>query len=129
MTHPGPPVPKARARTANGHTFTPKRTRDAEEALRAQFHEELADGYVPDPTAFYSVEIRFFMPTFRRSDVDNLCKLPLDAANKIVWPDDMQVVELHAYVTRGCAEPRTEIVIATVANPHVGTLTLEGIAS
>ena len=36
-------------------------------------------------------------------DVDNLAKLPLDAANGLLWKDDAQVVELRALKRRPAA--------------------------
>lgn len=50
-----------------------------------------------------SVTLRFVLSERRDrrkdGDLDNLCKLVLDSCNGVLWKDDRQVVELHAYCT------------------------------
>lgn len=36
-----------------------------------------------------------------RPDIDNFCKAVFDAANEVLWEDDAQIVELHAFKTYG----------------------------
>lgn len=36
-----------------------------------------------------------------RPDIDNFCKAVFDAANEVLWEDDSQIVELHAFKTYG----------------------------
>lgn len=44
-----------------------------------------------------SVTYRFYGS---KADVDNLIKCLQDSMNKIIWKDDSQIVELHAYMYR-----------------------------
>lgn len=45
-----------------------------------------------------SVTYRFYGS---RADVDNLLKVLQDSMNKVIWKDDSQIIELHAYMYRG----------------------------
>jgi hypothetical protein len=48
FVHDGEPIPKGRPRTTRtGHTYTPKRTADAESALANQFKAEVVGGPRP----------------------------------------------------------------------------------
>lgn len=105
----GPPVPKARARVANGHAYTPAATlayakRVAWAAREAGIDESLW-------AAPLRVTCWFFMPSRRRADVDNLQKAVWDACNGIVFKDDAQVVEAHAYKRVDRQNPRAEVEI------------------
>jgi crossover junction endodeoxyribonuclease RusA len=61
------------------------------------------------------VSVRIYRPR-RSGDLDGYLKCLLDACNRVVWEDDKQVVELHAY-RDDCAEnPRVELVVETVAD-------------
>lgn len=109
----GTPISKARPRTFVNRrgrtlTYTPPKTREFEtlvawEARRAK---------VRPTNAPVAMTLRFFRC---RGDADNLTKSILDALNGIAYDDDRQVVELHVYVTRADAKPRTEITIRQVA--------------
>jgi Holliday junction resolvase RusA-like endonuclease len=103
------PIPKARARTVvrNGRvmSFTPKATSEAEASIRAQiaqYKEFYAAGvplaikmwfYISKPP---SISKKRTMPV-TRPDIDNYCKLVLDACNKYLWADDSQIVSLEAF--------------------------------
>lgn len=118
VVHPGAPVSKARPRVVRGRTYTPAKVLAAEEALGWALKLALPKTHQNEADTCYSVEARFFMPNFKGNDVDNLLKLVLDAANGVVWKDDVQVVEVHGYVVRQDPEPRTEIAIREVPSPH-----------
>jgi len=45
-------------------------------------------------------------------DLDNRLKALLDALNGLVWEDDRQVVEIHAYRAEDKANPRAEVVVS-----------------
>lgn len=105
---PGEPVAKQRPRTGKGGTYTPKKTRDAEEAIRWQLRERRVQ---PDADYLLGVHVRFYSGDGRRRDLDNLLKLLLDACNEFVWADDFQVTEIHAAVIRRADNPRTELVV------------------
>ena len=123
LTVPGVPVAKGRPRMSKGRAYTPERTQDAEEALRMAFREAGAKRM----QGSLEVSLYFLFPIPQRvrgakrekmeeaepyrvgkPDIDNLCKLVLDAANGILWGDDGQVVKLEAHKTYG-AEACTTI--------------------
>lgn len=107
---PGPPVPKARARVAGGHGFTPARTRRYEAMIRAYAMREVARDRWARAGAF-AVTLRFFWPDARRRDLDNATKSVTDAMNRVAYDDDSQIRELHVYgeIDRAC--PRVEVTI------------------
>lgn len=106
----GDPVAKGRPRVSrDGHLYTPKITRDAEKLLA----EELRL-HIRRPTSeLCEVTLDFRTATNRRTDIDNFAKLVLDAANKIVWEDDRQVVWLLVEIERGSRHPGTSITVRT----------------
>jgi Holliday junction resolvase RusA-like endonuclease len=116
MTIPGDPVSKGRPRTGKGHTYTPKRTRDAEKVIELLVRQQM--GLTPPVTVMVGVAVEFFCATKRRTDGDNLLKLVTDSMNKIVYADDSQIVEWFARVHRGVGTvgARTEILVWQVAD-------------
>ena len=106
---PGTPVPKGRPRFGKGHAYTPAKTREAEERVRAAARNagirKPAEGLVSVTAVFYGAE---------RSDVDNLAKLILDSLNKLAWRDDRQVrsMQLWKLPADGC-RPGTLVTIET----------------
>lgn len=112
FTIPGEPISKARARvTANG-TFTPKRTRDAEQAVRDCYRTQTATPtiFADDPNAQYKLAVDLYMGNRRARDIDNMVKLVQDALNGVAFKDDSQIYELHStkqYVDK--TEARTEV--------------------
>ena len=94
------PIPKGRPRmTRNGHTYTPKKTRDAEAHLKEMiaFH---MDGIAPvEGPVSVNIVFTFKQPKSnktavhtQRPDLDNCFKLVTDAMNGIVYKDDSQIV-------------------------------------
>lgn len=92
--------------TRGGRPYTPKATRDYEEAIRDAF--ENAPGRPPEP---FSGPIVVSIMTYRqlpkstpksvirepdthKPDADNVAKVVLDALNGVAWEDDAQVVSL-----------------------------------
>ena len=119
------PIPKARARTVvhNGRvmSFTPKGTRDAEDAIRAEIvRQKLTfDGKEP-----LSVSLLFVLakppsvPKKRarpitRPDLDNYVKLVMDACNGYLWRDDSMVCGMAAEKVYG-EPPRIEIQVEPI---------------
>lgn len=99
----GEPRPKKRPRVVHSNTYTPKETRDEERRIREGF----AALSMPDPMhGFLIVDLRFYLGTHRRTDVDNLAKLWADALNKIAWEDDWLIHDMRVrkyYTTRSRA--------------------------
>lgn len=111
-TIPGDPIPKGRPRQGKGgHTYTPQRTIDAEEAVAWA----LRAAYSGKPTReLLTVTLAFRCATKRRTDIDNLAKLVLDAGNGVVWVDDQQVGRLIVDVARGVSDPSTVVIVETL---------------
>lgn len=109
----GEPIPKGRPRFSvirgKVHTYTPEKTRAAEEAMR--WH--LRSAWTGEPTTKECHVQLTFAAKSKRSDIDNFCKLVLDAANGIVWTDDRQVTRLMVdlYRVDSVADAFTEIEI------------------
>lgn len=103
----GDPVSKGRPRHGQGRTFTPKRTRDAEQKIRDYV---TALGVVP-----YDVPVRvaltFYCATRRRTDLDNLEKLVCDALNRLAYADDHLIHAKTSRLHRAALgeTPRTEV--------------------
>lgn len=107
----GEPKSKARPRVGFGRGYTPQTTRTAETDIGWQLRTVIRR---PNETDDLAVTLRFFSGTRRRTDLDNLVKLVLDACNGIVWRDDSQVVQLHAQLERGAARARTELEVHVI---------------
>lgn len=123
----GQPTGKARPRfTRTGHTYTPQVTRDYEELVRYTF----VSGYpkaIPIEgavrakiTAYFKIPDSYSLKKrneligkyyTKKSDVDNIAKIILDALNGVAYYDDKQVVKLEVikkYASEGYAEIEME---------------------
>lgn len=133
----GVPVPKGRPRltTINGmaRAFTPKKTRDYEDDVRAAaiaamsedglmlFDRPLCvkvDIYLPIPKSWSKKKHQDAMdgkvvPT-KKPDIDNVCKCILDAMNKVVYVDDAQIVDFYAK-KRYWFKPRVDVQVSVIA--------------
>lgn len=90
----GPPLGKKRPRfTRSGHVYTDSATRAYERALRELFLAAITAGQ-PDDKSLFGLRCFFFRQNRQRIDCDNLLKAVSDAANKVIWKDDSQVVEV-----------------------------------
>jgi len=98
---PGPPVPKARPYVTQYRTFTSRRTREYELAVRLCYQGDLLEGPV-------QVCVTFWMPDRKRVDLDNLVKSLLDGLSGQAFHDDAQVVHLSATKQLDRENPRTE---------------------
>ena len=107
-TFPGEPVPKGRPRsTRSGHTYTPARTKQAEDAIRWELNTQGAN-----PTSEPVQVALYFHCKSQTADLDNLVKLVLDAAQGFLWENDRQVCRIVAEVERGSSEPGTRLVVS-----------------
>lgn len=109
----GPPATKLRARSGQGMHYTHAKTVEAEQRVQLALRQTHR-GLRPDREQAFTVRLRFFLPNYRRADIDNLEKLILDAMNSLVWADDQQVMQMHSEVYRGVDVPGTEIAIGTL---------------
>lgn len=106
----GEPVSKARARfSKGGRTYTPEKTRAAEERV-AWLCRQAGAGRV-DGNKTFGLFVKFFCATWQRRDVDNMIKLVGDALTGVVWVDDLQVSEISGSVQRGVDDARTHILV------------------
>ena len=106
----GEPVPKARPRVihngGSGRVFTPKKTIEAEQRIGWEIRR-VYPGLLADPERRWLVWARF--DCVQGSDVDNLTKLVLDAANRIIWVDDRQVERLDIWRRHVWEKPCTRL--------------------
>lgn len=134
FTVPGRPVGKARPRVTRWGTYTPKRTKDYEDAVKQAYKSVYKDGPIKGPIR---IEITFYMyipkntsqvrtkakiedeilPT-KRPDFDNMTKCITDALNGLAFEDDNQVVEAHIY-KKFSDEPRAEVEIQRIEKEGV----------
>lgn len=125
----GAPQGKGRPRfTRSGHAYTPRRTMEYEALIKGTYMAEFGglsfEAYEPlivqieavfEPPKSASKKARARMldgeyPT-KKPDVDNICKIYLDAMNKVVYPDDKQVTAVivkKIYGERACVNVEVE---------------------
>jgi Holliday junction resolvase RusA-like endonuclease len=106
---PMTPVAKARPRVTRFGTYTPDKTKQAQQSLQHLLGEYLRGagrGFKKSSEPLMlvvtvqkirprSVPKKRIYPT-QKPDVDNYAKLVMDACNGILWQDDSQVVTLLA---------------------------------
>lgn len=114
FTIPGRPQAKERPRTANGHTYTPRRTKDYETLvsdcwhLSTKFDFKTLEGplevsivwakQVPKSWSKKRKEEALWgVYAVDRMDLDNVTKSVLDALNGLAYHDDSQVAVLHVF--------------------------------
>jgi len=89
---------KQRARSGNGHWYTPEATQAFEESAR---WEMKLSRIKPIPTDGLRLDVNFFLPSkkvARRADLDNYLKSLMDAGNGFAWVDDKQIIEAHMWL-------------------------------
>lgn len=108
------PVPLGRARinTSTHGRYLPPRSKQFKEelsaiALREMKNEEPIKGLIKVTLKFSK---RGTVGSRRYGDLDNHVKAVMDALNGVVWVDDAQVVEMHAFKRNG--DPLIEIEIS-----------------
>ena len=89
---PGSVVPKARARVARGHAYTPQATRDYE----AKVKRAALEAGVQPLVGRIRLSITIHSADRRRRDLDNMIKSISDALNGVAYADDSQIDQLQA---------------------------------
>lgn len=92
-----------------GRTYTPDATAEAMERIRMAYAERASGAMAPKGVPVL-VEIDTWRPLPKsrpkkvrhepdvfKPDVDNICKLVLDALNGTAWADDTQVTDIEAH--------------------------------
>lgn len=100
------PTVKERPRFANGRVYTPAKTLKNEKHIAAAWAEhnlpvidEPCEIELEFTNAEMKITLRNHEPYENRSvrgDLDNVCKLVLDALNEVAYTDDKYIVELKA---------------------------------
>lgn len=91
-----------------GGVYTPPATKAAEKVV-VQHFQQVMPGWEPEPDLTYGLLVEFVTTEGSKVDVDNCLKLVMDALNKTMWLDDIQVGATFCYISRGRGEPRTEV--------------------
>ena len=66
-------------------------------------------GLRPSKETKIALDVRFYQKDKRRFDIDNVCKITLDALNGVAYDDDSQVQRLHAEKMGPDPAPRLEV--------------------
>lgn len=72
-------------------------------------------GLKPKGHTKFALDVRFYQKDNRRFDIDNVCKITLDALKGVVYDDDSQVQRLHAEKMGPSAQPRLEVEVREYA--------------
>ena len=127
---PGEPVAKGRPRFANGHAFTPNKTRAYEEivrlhAMQAMRGKKMLTGpigirvtaYFPIPKSFTKTKkeqaISGSLRHTKKPDWDNVGKIVSDALNGVVYRDDAVVADATVSKRYG-VEPRVVVTVLEI---------------
>ena len=111
------PVSKARPRFGGGgRVYTPAKTIAYERTLA---HHMRAAMNGRDPVSSrVGLACAFYRKTAQRVDCDNMIKAVSDAANRVIWIDDAQCVEIYARLHRNSSSPRIVAVFYEVFEEH-----------
>lgn len=126
----GDPIPKARPRFSNGRTYTPKRTKEYEQRIRAQLPKISIPQDLPVHVTITAIlkrpkrlqrksDPQGLIPHTKRPDTDNITKAVLDALNAILH-DDSQAYSISAqkFYAEIDGQPRTIITIKDMTHEH-----------
>lgn len=116
------PVAKGRARfnRVSGRTYTPAKTRKAEQDMRyflsQQWDQEPLDCPISIDVTFYFVRPKSVKASKRprhivKPDASNLLKALEDSGSQIIWRDDAQID--HVYITKAYdVQPRIVLLVS-----------------
>ena len=113
FTVPGRPVPAVRM-TRRSKWVNPQAKRCLDYQMLVAWHARAATTGRPT-AAPVRLDAVFHLHGARRGDLSNLVKAVEDALNGVVWVDDRQVVELHAWILEcGKDDEKVEVGVITV---------------
>lgn len=109
FTVPGRPVPAARmTRRGKWIKRNAQRYLAYKDMVRWTAWEVMRKKEIPPFEGPVGVEIHAYIAGGRMGDIDNIEKTVFDGMNGIVWHDDRQIEEVHAYRHKGKPQ-RTEV--------------------
>jgi len=113
FTIPEEPVSKSRHKTGvrGGQVYHYKDTKTANAQQRVGGHYRQARGPGAPGEGGFGVEMRFYLKSRQRRDVDNFVKLILDGLTGYAWVDDSQVTEISAKVIHGADAAHSEVTV------------------
>lgn len=115
------PVAKGRPRmTRSGRVFTPAKTRSAEAVIKAEAMTIIKTP-LQGPVSVH-LSVQFKRPKsnktphhVQRPDLDNVCKLVMDALNGVAYVDDCQIISLKMTKSWSKSEAKIEVWIGQAA--------------
>jgi len=85
---------------------------DRGQSIKEDYYYQIKGQWKSKPLAKrLNLTLEAYFGSERRFDIDNVCKVVLDALNGIVWVDDNLVDELHVFRKFDKENPRVEIII------------------
>lgn len=119
FTVPGTPVPKQRARRGKGGRFyTPEKTAAYEHSVQVYAVAAMARAGWPVRTrARCAVTVHVYWADARNRDIDNVFKALADGMNEVVFDDDRQIFEQHAFKHIDDASPRVDVEVTLLGEP------------
>lgn len=106
------PRSKGRPRMSRwGNTYTPKKTRDYELAIKTRYEEAALKNGWQTISNHCDVHLDFHLRHKRKLDLDNLAKAVLDSLNKVAYVDDSLIDRLVLSKHIGCARDMIRIQI------------------
>jgi Holliday junction resolvase RusA-like endonuclease len=109
---PVPPSANRWARLGNGHLYTPAKVLEYQAAVKVR--AIVAKCVMIRPPATVAVAMTWYRGR-RSGDLDRRIGIALDALQGLVYENDAQVVELHAYRRDDRTDPRLMVTIEEVA--------------
>ena len=119
----GEPIGKARPRVTRWGAYTPQKTVDYENKIKAAYGGRFYEGYLQiDVKAYFKIPkstskkkkesmLMGQIKPDKKPDIDNVLKIVLDSLNKVAYKDDAQVIT--ASITKEYSEsPRIKITIS-----------------
>lgn len=112
LTLPVPPSANNYWRSCRGRVFKSKEAIQYKETAQYLAKKQ---GFTEPLTGALSVSMRFYRER-KSGDLDNRFKCLFDSLNGILWKDDSQIVEIHAYRFDDKNNPRIELNIKEVSS-------------